>query len=385
MDRVTTRFPGRLGVQQRVLPLYRVPFFDTLAAVCDGGLSLFAGAPRPDEAIATSDQLRFTHYGSPVSGYHYVLARNLHLLRGSLYLCYQRGLLDWLDDWQPDALIVEANPRYLSTPAALNWAKRMNVPVIGWGLGAPPLSGPLSAVRQNGRLRFLSRFDALVTYSRRGADEYNSLGFPPDRIFVAPNASSPRPSAPLPPRPPAFDGRPTVLFVGRLQTRKRVDDLLRSCASLPEMMQPRLVIIGEGLEREKLESLAKKVYLRAEFVGPKFKDELAPYFSAADLFVLPGTGGLAVQEAMYYGLPVVMGQGDGTNDDLVCPANGWQIPSDDPGALRDVLRAALSDAPRLRAMGAESYRLVAEEINLEKMVEVFVDVLAFCSDVVRRV
>jgi glycosyltransferase involved in cell wall biosynthesis len=384
MDRVTTRFPGRLGVQQRVLPLYRVPFFDALAAVCDGGLSLFAGTPRPDEAIATSDQLRFTHYGILKPGYHYVLARNLHLLRGPLYLCYQRGLLDWLDDWQPDALIVEANPRYLSTPAALNWAKRMNIPVIGWGLGAPPLSGPLSAARQNGRLRFLSRFDALVTYSRRGADEYDSLGFPPDRIFVAPNASAPRPSVPPPPRPPAFDGRPTVVFVGRLQARKRVDDLLRSCASLPEMMQPRLVIVGEGPEREKLESLAKIVYLRAEFVGPKFKDELAPYFSAADLFVLPGTGGLAVQEAMYYGLPVVMGQGDGTNDDLVRPANGWQIQSDDPGALKDALRAALSDAPRLRAMGTESYRIVAEEINLEKMVEVFVDVLAFCSGVVRR-
>ena len=165
---MTTRFPGRLGVQQRVLPLYRVPFFDALAAACDGGLSLFAGLPRPDEAIANTNSLLVSRYFP---------ARNLHLLRGPLYLCYQRGLLDWLDDWQPDALIAEANPRYLSTPAALNWAKRMNVPVIGWGLGAPPLSGPLAGVRRNRRLRFLSRFDALLTYSRRGADEYATLGF----------------------------------------------------------------------------------------------------------------------------------------------------------------------------------------------------------------
>jgi glycosyltransferase involved in cell wall biosynthesis len=175
-----------------------------------------------------------------------------------------------------------------------------------------------------------------------------------------------------------------VLFVGRLQARKRVDDLLRACASLPKMMQPRLIIVGEGPEREKLESLAKIVYPRAEVVGPKFKDELAPYFAAADLFVLPGTGGLAVQEAMSYGLPVIMGQGDGTNDDLVRPANGWQIPPDDPGALKDALRAALSDVPRLRAMGAESYRIAVEEINLEKMAGVFLDVLAFCSGAVRR-
>ena len=378
---MTTRFPGRLGVQQRVLPLYRVPFFDALAAACDGGLSLFAGLPRLEESIAVTDQLRFTHYGSPVSGYHYVFARNLHFLGGPLYLCYQRGLLDWLDDWQPDALIVEANPRYLSTPAALNWAKRMNVPVIGWGLGAPPLSGPLAGVRRNRRLRFLSRFDALLTYSRRGADEYAALGFPADKVFVAPNASAPRPTAPLPSRRAFIVTRPTaplpprliVLFVGRLQARKRVDDLLRACASLSENLKPRLLIVGEGPEREKLESLAKTVYPRAEFVGPRFKDELAPYFAAADLFVLPGTGGLAVQEAMSYGLPVIMGQGDGTNDDLVRPENGWQIPSDDPGALAETLRTALSDVARLRAMGAESYRIAAEEINLEKMVEVFVE------------
>jgi glycosyltransferase involved in cell wall biosynthesis len=175
-----------------------------------------------------------------------------------------------------------------------------------------------------------------------------------------------------------------VLFVGRLQARKRVDDLLRACASLSENLQPRLVIVGEGPERANLESLAKAIYPRTEFVGPKFKHELAPYFAAADLFVLPGTGGLAVQEAMSYGLPVVMGQGDGTNDDLVRPSNGWQIPPDDPGALKDALRAALSDVARLRAMGAESYRIAAEEINLEKMVAVFVDVLAFCSGAARR-
>ncbi len=38
-------FPGRLAVLQRVLPAYRVPFFDTLAAACQGGLSLAAGRP----------------------------------------------------------------------------------------------------------------------------------------------------------------------------------------------------------------------------------------------------------------------------------------------------------------------------------------------------
>ena len=105
-------------------------------------------------------------------------ARNLHLLRGPFYLCFQRGLLDWLADCDPDALIVEANQRYLSTPAAVRWMKQHRRPVLGWGLGAPQITGTFSSLRKTRRSSFLGQFDALLTYSRRGADEYAALGFP---------------------------------------------------------------------------------------------------------------------------------------------------------------------------------------------------------------
>jgi glycosyltransferase involved in cell wall biosynthesis len=165
------------------------------------------------------------------------------------------------------------------------------------------------------------------------------------------------------------------LFVGRLQARKRVDVLLRACAAIPPHLQPRLVIVGDGPERTALQALAAQVYPGAEFPGAKQGAELEPYFRAADLFVLPGTGGLAVQEAMSWGLPVIMGRGDGTNDDLVRRDNGWQVPDGDLALLIVTIEEALEDASRLRAMGAESYRIVREEINLEKMVEAFVGAL----------
>jgi glycosyltransferase involved in cell wall biosynthesis len=139
--------------------------------------------------------------------------------------------------------------------------------------------------------------------------------------------------------------------------------------------KPRLVIVGDGPERSKLVSFAKKVYPSAEFVGTRRGVELKPYFEHADLFVLPGTGGLAVQEAMSHGLPVLVAKGDGTQDDLVRDANGWQVPPEDYDALVSTLSLALSDVGRLREMGKESYRIVTEEINLEKMVEVFVKAL----------
>jgi glycosyltransferase involved in cell wall biosynthesis len=360
------RFAGKLALQQRVLTAYRASFFDVLAQACQGGLSVCAGLPRQQESIAATDQLHYAEF---------VPVQNMHLFQGPFYLCYQRGLTGWLEDYSPEALVVEANPRYLATQAAIRWMKRRGKPVLGWGLGAPPLSGFLSSLRQSRRSAFLRPFDALITYSKCGAEEYARLGFPEDRIFVAPNAAVARPSHPLPSRPAGFNGKPAVLFVGRLQARKRVDLLLQACAGLPETLRPRLVIVGDGPERKPLEGLAQKVYPVAEFPGAKHGEELAAYFAAADLFVLPGTGGLAVQEAMSYGLPVIMGQGDGTNNQLVKTENGWQIRPDDLSALSGSLQSALSDASRLRGMGAESYRIVKDEINLEKMVGVFIEAL----------
>ena len=355
------KFSGRLALQQRVLPSYRIPFFDLLAQSCES-MCLFAGLPRPVEMIVS---------GKPqVAKYHE--AKNIHLFSGAFYLCFQRGFVDWLENWNPDALIVEANPRYLATSSAVKWMHARGRKVIGWGLGSPPLSGPLAGFRQTGRLSFLSQFDTLISYSQRGAEEYAALGFPREKIFVAHNSVSPAPDKILDNRPQTID-RATILFVGRLQARKRVDYLLRACAEIESKL--RLIIVGDGPERAVLESLAKDVYPAAEFIGAKHGAELKPYFAEADLFMLPGTGGLAVQEAMSHGLPVIVAKGDGTQDDLVCERNGWQINPEDYDALVSTMKNALSDIARLRKMGQESYRIVSEEINIQKMVDSFITAL----------
>ncbi len=104
-------------------------------------------------------------------------------------------------------------------------------------------------------------------------------------------------------------------------------------------------------------------------------EDLEKYFVMADLFVLPGTGGLAVQEAMVYGLPVVVAEGDGTQEDLVRSENGWLIPANDENALSSALEEALIDPVRLRKMGAASFKIVQNEINIEQMVNVFVEAI----------
>lgn len=358
-----SQIPLRLGLQQRILPNYRAPFFEALGQACPRGLGILAGLPRPDEAVESQLALRHANLTQ---------ARNLHLFGGRFYLCWQAGGHAWLERWQPEALIVEANPRYLSTPALIRWMRARHRPVIGWGLGAPLAESGRSSWEKTLWARFLGRFDALIAYSQRGAQQYARLGFPPQRIVVAPNAVAPRPVQPPPQRPPRFEsGRPRLLYVGRLQARKRVDLLLRACAELPQEIQPEVWIVGDGPVRHHLEELARSIYPHTRFWGALYGDQLEPVFRQADLFVLPGSGGLAIQQAMAFALPVMVGEADGTQSDLVTGQNGWLLPPGDGSALREALREALGDASRLREMGQVSFQIVRERVNLETMVAAF--------------
>jgi glycosyltransferase involved in cell wall biosynthesis len=284
--------------------------------------------------------------------------------------------MNWLKDCDPDVLIVEANPRYLSTPSAIRWMHARGRPVIGWGLGAPTLSGIFAAFRRQRRKRFIEQFDSLITYSQTGAAQYADLGFPPENIFVAVNAVTPPPSHPLPVRPdPETSQQSRILFVGRLQERKNLDNLISACAQLPFPLQPELIIVGDGPYQARLKNLAEEIYPQTVFTGSLYGVNLANQFRAADLFVLPGTGGLAIQQAMSYGLPVITAQADGTQADLINDNNGWVVPADDLAALKLTLQTALSNKNALRKMGAESYRIVSEEINLDRMVDVFIEAI----------
>ncbi len=358
------RFAGRAAVIQSILTPFRRPLFEQLERACEGGLSVYSGQPRRAWSAATADALDVRHWRR---------GHNRYLFRGRFEAIWQEGLIDWLHDWEPDVLITDANPRLLRTPAVLRWMQRRNRPVLGWGLGLMPLSPGLHRARAFLRDRALRRFDGLLAYSSHAAAQYAGIGV--RRVFVARNAVSPAPAGASPVRALRPQDRPTVICVGRLLEGKRVDVLLRAAATLPEAVRPRLLIVGDGALRCDLEALARTVYPAAQFTGELRGEAMAAAFASADLFVLPGLGGLAVQEAMSHALPVIVADGDGTQEDLVRPDSGWRVPPGDTDALARTLATALADLPRLRCMGEAAFRIVRDEVNLDTLVAAIVGAL----------
>lgn len=361
-------FSGRVGLVTRVVG-YRAPAFDALAARCHGGLSILTGAPARWETVEQVGRLEVATVAS---------TRNRHLFRGPFAVWWQEGLTDWLESWDPDVLLVVADPRCLTIGRAVRWMRARDRPVLGWGLGLTSAGGRFERLRRVRRLRAARRYDGLLAYSTRGASQYRRAGVPYDRVFVCKNAVAFRPTARPPERPPSFRGRPVLLYVGRLLAAKRVDELVRACAlvarDLPDLA-PELRIVGGGPETDALAALARDVYPHARLLGPARGAALTTEFARADLFVLPGQGGLAVQEAMSHGLPVIVGEADGTQDDLVLPANGWLLRDGGAAELARTIQAALADVDGLRRMGSASFDIVAHDVNVENLVGSVVDAL----------
>ncbi len=109
------------------------------------------------------------------------------------------------------------------------------------------------------------------------------------------------------------DGKPIVGFVGRLAPEKHVERL----AVLACRDDLQVVVVGDGIDRGKLETALPS----AVFTGALYGPELAAGYASMDVFVHPGeheTFCQAVQEAMASGLPVVAPDAGGPRD-LVTP------------------------------------------------------------------
>ena len=155
---------------------------------------------------------------------------------------------------------------------------------------------------------------------------------------------------------------PTVLFVGRLDAEKRVSELLRAMALLPESIHAE--IVGNGSCRAELETLAGHLGIadRVRFHGFVTDEELRSAYGRCSVFCMPGVAelqSLATMEAMAAGKPVVAANAVALPH-LVRPGeNGWLFEPGDIAGLAKALGAVLDTPETVARLGAASRRMIA--------------------------
>ena len=148
-----------------------------------------------------------------------------------------------------------------------------------------------------------------------------------------------------------------ILYVGKLQPKKHVADLIRGVAMLSRITPDYcLVITGDGVLLDELQVLAEQLKLRILFTGFQNQSELPAIYLSSDCLVLPSdygeTWGLVVNEAMNCGLPVVVSDRVGCGPDLVIKdKTGYCYPFGDFESLARALEVLWRNPARRREMG----------------------------------
>jgi len=128
--------------------------------------------------------------------------------------------------------------------------------------------------------------------------------------------------------------------------------------------------VGEGPERTSLEETAKEAGIEAVFAG--WQNEVLPYYSVMDIFVLPSLfEGLpnVLLEAMAMGKPVVATD-VGANADLVeNGVNGFLVSTRNPEQMASVLKKLVEDSNLRSRFGEIGREKVVGSFSLDKSVE----------------
>ena len=173
-----------------------------------------------------------------------------------------------------------------------------------------------------------------------------------------------RPATPI---PRFADGRPTVLFLGRLENRKGLKYLIRAFQQVRrEVPGARLIVAGEGRLRAGFERYVWSHDLEGDvyFTGFLSAADRPRYFASCDVFCAPSTGqesfGIVLLEAMACGKPIVASNIAGYRDVITNRREGLLTPIKDEDAIATALIELLSDPVRRQELAEQGLRTVQQ-------------------------
>jgi glycosyltransferase involved in cell wall biosynthesis len=287
------------------------------------------------------------------------------------------SLLGALLKYRPDVIVTEDISAMPNCITILLYSKLFKIPYIIWGPGSIPKKKP-------SRLRFLLEpaiAEGILCYSSYAKDYYGKKYN--KKCYIAYNSTTTRHTESEYKKIEADIRRKyrkpvhyNIVFIGRLIPQKRVDLLLTALAEIKTNIPITLSVIGEGNTKNQLIELSRQLNIsnRVNFLGGiTDRCEKAKIFTNAHLGVLPGLGGLAIQEMMWYGIPIIASSADGTEQDLIVQSNaGIYVDEMDENKLAEAIKAFINMPSEQKvSMATNALKVVYEKYNMNSMLDTF--------------
>ncbi|HYZ78976.1 MAG TPA: glycosyltransferase family 4 protein [Gaiellaceae bacterium] len=344
----------RLALLTEIPAPFRLPLFGALAAKADVDLRVFF--------LAANDPRR--NYPRHEAAFPSEVLPGKDVLAGGRWLVVNAGVLGRLRRFRPDVVLVGGwnQPAFWQ---ALLYARVARVPLVVWVESTARDERVGRGPAELAKRTVVRAAAAFVVPGRAAAEYVRSLGVPPERITVAPNAVDldvfgERVAAARERRDElraklGLDGV-TFLCVSRLSPEKGVDVLARAFEGVPG----ELALVGDGPDRERVAALAGPT---VRLLGRIERDQLVDWYAAADAFVMPSrseTWGMSMTEAAAAGLPLVASEAPGAGYDLIEEGvNGFRVPIEDVEALRAALTRVAEDGEFRKRARARTFELAA--------------------------
>lgn len=354
------------------LPAYREEFFTKLSSsLADNGIELKVMYGYIANKLTKQAEAR---------GFSVQKFETKFVDLGLLRLSRMDGLMEAVKEEKPDGIIFQFNQTNLTEWKILRWCLKNKIPYGIWGCNytRSDLKGFLVGIRNRIYTYIYLHSSMCIPYGSKYHDFLVTTGVKEDRVITAQNTIdveniANREKAYLPKNYNHSTTR--IVYVGALAPQKRLESSIEAVSDLiEEGADIHFDIVGGGAHlsviKDLWEKLPEKSKQRICLHGEKYGEDLFPYFRNADVFLMPGTGGLGVNEAMAYGLPIISTEGDETIVDLI-DGNGFLLQhmgnvEEQKYAIRKFL--ALSTVEK-QAMSVKSIDLILQKAPLSNMVE----------------
>ncbi|RXS96699.1 glycosyltransferase [Silvibacterium dinghuense] len=213
-------------------------------------------------------------------------------------------------------------------------------------------------------------------------------GFPEDKLLVH------RIGIDLTRFLPAEKQEPIVLFVGRMVEKKGAIHLVRAMQSVQaHLPHARLVLLGDGPLKPELEEEARKLGVKAEFLGMQPHNEVISWMRRAQVLAAPSivarsgdSEGLptVMCEAQAMGLPVVSFRGPGVDEAVVHGETALLAAPGDDRELGEAITRLLSDPQLLTQFGEAGQRRAAEFFDIRHQTALLEDIYDRVVDAATR-
>lgn len=220
--------------------------------------------------------------------------------------------------------------------------------------------------------------DAHVNYIKEAYQILGSYSVPQKKIFITYNSPDTdlyfSIKTKISNEPPILQQNEfRIVHLSRLVEWKKVDMLITAIANLKtDFPKIELLVLGEGPEKENLiqQTLRLGVQDHVKFLGAVYNIELlGKYLMCSSIYVLAGMGGLSINDAMIFGLPVICSVCDGTEKHLVIEGyNGLYFEEGNQRSLENRI-SYLFNKPDIRSkMGRNSLKIIQNKINIKTVV-----------------